>query len=226
MNTANGISSVMGAKKMKYAGMPMGMWALYRKSFQTHLTTVFGIDEKDAARITADAKPRYRDIVGRLPEFEKADRFKMNIVNCALLASFLLSMKEKPSVERLTDYYARAMMNAPTLWFCRISGRNKFSQKDIAGMKKTAALNAADRNPYSWNMEFLPYADGSGYEARFSKCGICTLMKELGLYELVPAMCRLDYAMSEASGVSEFVREYTLASGGPYCDCGYKKKVL
>ena len=33
-----------------------------------------------------------------------------------------------------------------------------------------------------------------------------------------------DYTMSEAGGVSEFVREYTLASGGPYCDCGYKKK--
>ena len=26
------------------------------------------------------------------------------------------------------------------------------------------------------------------------------------------------------AAVSEFVREYTLASGGPYCDCGYKKK--
>ena len=38
-------------------------------------------------------------------------------------------------------------------------------------------------------------------------------------------MCRLDYAMSEAGGASEFVRAYTLAGGGPYCDCGYKKKV-
>lgn len=26
------------------------------------------------------------------------------------------------------------------------------------------------------------------------------------------------------SGASNLVREYTLASGGPYCDCGYKKK--
>ena len=91
-------------------------------------------------------------------------------------------------------------------------------------MQATAALRAADRNPYSWNMELLPYADGSGYEARFSKCGICTLMKELGLFECVPAMCRLDYAMSKAGGASIFVRTYTLASGGPYCDCGYKKK--
>ena len=40
------------------------------------------------------------------------------------------------------------------------------------------------------------------------------------------AMCHLDYAMSDADGVTNFVRQYTLASGGPYCDCGYKKKRL
>ena len=34
----------------------------------------------------------------------------------------------------------------------------------------------------------------------------------------------LDHTMSEAGGASEFIRQYTLASGGPYCDCGYKKK--
>ena len=54
--------------------------------------------------------------------------------------------------------------------------------------------------------------------------GMCVLMKELGLYDLAPALCRLDYTMSEAGGVTNFVRQYTLASGGPYCDCGYKKK--
>ena len=73
-------------------------------------------------------------------------------------------------------------------------------------------------------MEFYEYPDGSGYEGRFTKCGICVLMKELGLYDLTPALCRLDYTMSEAGGVTNFVRQYTLASGGPYCDCGYKKK--
>jgi len=44
------------------------------------------------------------------------------------------------------------------------------------------------------------------------------------LYDLTPALCRLDYTMSEAGGVTDFVRQHTLASGGPYCDCGYKKK--
>ena len=109
-------------------------------------------------------------------------------------------------------------------WFCRKSGKKKFTEKDIAGMKATARLKAADRNPYSWNMELYPDPDGSGYEARFTKCGICELMRREGLYDLTPALCHLDYDMSEATGTSIFVREYTLASGGPYCDCGYKKK--
>ena len=209
---------------MKYVGMPVGMWALFARSFRTQLTEVFGCSE-DTARLAAKkAKTRYREIIARLPEFEKADRFKMNIVNCAMLGAFVLSMPQRPAVEPLTEYYARAMMTKPMKWFCRRSGKAKYTEKDIAGMKATAALRAADRNPYSWNMEFYEYPDGSGYEGRFTRCGICVLMKELGLYDLTPAMCRLDYTMSEAGGVTDFVRQYTLASGGPYCDCGYKKK--
>ena len=109
-------------------------------------------------------------------------------------------------------------------WFCRQNGKSQYSASDIRGMQETSALKAGDRNPYSWNMDLREYEDGSGYEAKFYTCGICTLMTELGLKHLIPAMCRLDYIMSEAGGVTNFVREHTLASGGPYCDCGYKKK--
>ena len=209
---------------MKYSGMPWGMWQLFRRSFQNNLGTVFGMDPENAARTTLNAEKKYRQIIGSLPEFEKGDRFKMNIVSCAMLAGFLLSLPQKPAVEQATKYYNDAMMILPMRRFCRMGGKRKFSRQDVQGMKATAALRAADRNPYSWNMEFLPYPDGSGYEARFSRCGICTLMKELGLFEYVPAMCRLDYAMSEAGGTTDFVRQYTLASGGPYCDCGYRRK--
>ena len=209
---------------MKYAGMPLGMWLLYRRSFRDHLVSVLGCTAREAKEISKKAKPRYREIIEKLPVFEKGDRFKMNIVNCAMLCAFLLSMDKRPRVEKLTDFYSKAMMTAPTRWFCRMSGKRKFTDADTQSMKQTAALRAADRNPYSWNMDFLPYPDGSGYEARFTKCGICALMKELGLLELTPAMCHLDYTMSEAGGASRFVRQYTLASGGPYCDCGYKKK--
>lgn len=128
------------------------------------------------------------------------------------------------NAQRLTDYYAKSMMTPPMRFFCRKSAKKKFTENDLAQMRFTEKLKAADRNPYSWNMDLSEYPDG-GYEARFTKCGICTMMKKLGLYDLTPAMCRLDYAMSEAGGGSDFVRKFTLASGGPYCDCGYKKKL-
>ena len=204
--------------------MPWGMWALFKKSFEERLTSVMHCHKDDAYRITANARKDYQRIINDLPEFEKGDRFKMNIISCAMLCSFILNLKEKPSVEQATEYYEKAMMIKPMKWFCRMMGKMKFSERDIEGMKKTAAFNAADRNPYSWNTEYLPYEDDSGYEARFHKCGICTLMKQLKLQEYIPAMCHLDYAMSDAGGVSDFIREHTLASGGPYCDCGYKKK--
>ena len=200
------------------------MWALFVRSFRAQLTHTLGYEKMEAKAIAEKAKPEYRRIIAGLPEFEKGDRFQMNIVNCAMLGAFILSMPRRPDVQQLTEYYARAMMTGPMKWFCRQSGKKKFTPGDIAGMQAAADLRAADRNPYSWNMDYLPYPDGSGYEARFSQCGICALMKQLGLYDLTPALCRLDYTMSEAGGASQFVRQYTLATGGPYCDCGYKRK--
>lgn len=66
---------------MKYIGMPFGMWTLFVPSFRNQLTAVFGYDTDTAKAITKKAKPKYRKIISELPEFEKGDRFKMNLVN-------------------------------------------------------------------------------------------------------------------------------------------------
>ena len=208
---------------MKYGGMPSAMWALFAASFRRQLTAIWGYDDGEAWAIMGKAKGKYREILKDVPEFERGDRFKTNLVNCAMLAAVVLCLPRRPDVESLTEYYETAMMTPLMNWFCRQSGKRKFTAKDTAGLQASAALNAADRNPYSWNFTYIPYPDGSGYEARFTKCGICALMEKLGLYDLTPALCHLDYSMSAAGGASNFVR-YTLASGGPYCDCGYQKK--
>lgn len=209
---------------MKWMEKPVAMWAVFVRSFREQLTAALGYEPAAARAITKQAKARYRAIIADLPAFEKGDRFQMNIVGCAMLAAFVLSMPRRPGVDQLTDYYAAAMMTPLMKKLCRMSGRRKFTPRDQAAMAATARFRAADRNPYSWNMAYLPYPDGSGYEARFSACGICVLMRKLGLYDLTPALCHLNYVMSDAGGASRFVRDYTLASGGPYCDCGYKKK--
>ena len=101
---------------MKYIGMPFGMWALFAPSFRKQLTAVFGYDADAAKAITKKAKPKYKAIIRDLPEFEKGDRFKMNLVNCAMIGAFILSMPKRPDVERLTVYYANAMMTNPMKW--------------------------------------------------------------------------------------------------------------
>ena len=103
----------------------------------------------------------------------------MNIVNCAMLGAFILSMPQRPEVDRLTDYYAKSMMTKPMQWFCRKSGKSKFTPKDIAAMKATAALKAADRFPLV-ERRFYRCSRRQRLRRTLCKCGICALMKELG----------------------------------------------
>ena len=90
---------------MKYIGMPMGMWLLFHRSFREEMVGVLGFSESAATETEKKALPKYKEIIAGLPEFEKADRFKMNIVNCAMLAAFYLNMQRKPTLEQMTEYY-------------------------------------------------------------------------------------------------------------------------
>ena len=105
---------------MKYAGMPAGMWLLFSGSFRKQLGSVLEYDARTAGEITSKAKVKYREIIASVPEFEKGDRFRMNLVNCAMLSAFLLSMPDRPTVEQATDYYRESMMTGPMKRFCRM----------------------------------------------------------------------------------------------------------
>ena len=130
---------------MKYIGMPAGMWLLFRNSFRNNLTAVLGFSKSEAAEITEKALLEYKRIIGRLPEFEKGDRFKMNIISCATLCAFILSMPEKPEPDKMTDYYREAMMTGAMKWFCKTKGKDKFTEKDLAGMKYNEQMQAAEQ---------------------------------------------------------------------------------
>lgn len=65
------------------------------------------------------------------------------------------SMPELPEVEAATEYYKQSMMTGFMQWFCRTGGKKKFSESDIEAKKEIAKFKAGDRNPYSWNMEFM-----------------------------------------------------------------------
>ena len=90
---------------MRWTGMPFGMWGLFAGSFQKQLTAVLGYDAATARAITKKAKPKYKEIIAKLPKFEKGDRFQLNIIGCAMLGAFVLCMPKRPDAEALTVYY-------------------------------------------------------------------------------------------------------------------------
>ena len=50
---------------MRWTGMPMAMWAVFARSFQTQLTAVLGYDAATAKQITKTAKPKYKEIIAK-----------------------------------------------------------------------------------------------------------------------------------------------------------------
>lgn len=92
---------------MKYGFMPKLMWTAYKGSFKKQLTETLGEAEPD--KVMKSAHEKYKGILSAVNEFEKGDRFLVNILSCAMLSSVLLSLKKEYSVEQVRVFYRRAM---------------------------------------------------------------------------------------------------------------------
>ena len=183
---------------------------VYKKfNKKAHIDDVsFSIPEKSVVGIVGETGIGKTEMLKMICGFIKPDRGSIEYDEYKMGKEYYKSISYMPEIDKLNINLTVAEY---LKFYC-----------DLYNISKIDTENRIDE--LLDFVELYEYKDRSGYEARFTKCGICTLMKEYGLFDLVPAMCRLDYAMAEAGGASEFVREYTLASGGPYCDCGYKRK--
>lgn len=205
---------------MKYGFLPRAMWLCFRGSFGRELYRMSNADRKT---VMSRAAKRYSEILAPVPEFEKDDRFLINILSAAMLAAVYLSLPEKPSVKQVENFYHHAMTdNAMMKLFLKKGGNyTEKAQAKLAWQASDSAGRAA-KNPYTWAFTFEPGEDINSYSAIFTSCGIKHLFETLEISEITPAMCTYDYDMAEVSG-SIFTREYTLAGGGPCCDCHYRK---
>ena len=205
---------------MKYGFMPKLMWAACKGTFKKQLTET--LREESPGEVMKSAHKKYKEILADVDEFEKGDRFLINILSCAMLSSVLLSVKNKYTVEEVRAYYRNAMCEN----FITKSAATKsksYTEKGRAKLKEQAKKSEKNTNPYSWKFTVEDGETINQYTATFYTCGICYLMTKLGLKEYISAMCTLDYDMA-AMNNTVFTREYTLAGGGKYCDCHYDHK--
>lgn len=201
--------------------MQHAMWTVFGGSFKRAIQTV--LSENDAGSVMKCAQRKYKEILGGIDEFDKDSRFLVNILSCALLSAVLLSVEKKYDVETIRIYYRTAMCNKVMRRFVK-SERN-YTPKGRAALKACAERSRSITNSYDWRFTVEDGKTINQYTATFTMCGICTLMNKLGLSEYISAMCAFDYDMA-AMNNTKFTREFTLASGGPYCDCHYDHQVI
>lgn len=92
---------------MKYGFLEKMMWTGYKGTFRKQLTET--LREPDPKAVMKAAHKKYKEILADVTEFDKDDRFIINILSCAMLASVLLTVKNKYSVEEVRAYYRGAM---------------------------------------------------------------------------------------------------------------------
>lgn len=204
---------------MKYGILPRGVWALYKRSFQNALASI--VNEPDPEGVMRKAHKEYRAILDGVDEFDRDDKFIVNILSCSMLVAVLRNMSKLCDVETARIYYEAAMDNALSRYI--VTHTKTYTAKGQTAMKQRAERSQEILNPYSWRFTYEAGESVNEYTAIFSTCGICHLMKQLGMEQYTPAMCAYDYPMN-AMANTEFTRQYTLAGGGPYCDCHYKHK--
>lgn len=168
------------------------------------------------------AKREYRAILADIPEFDRDDRFLVNILSAAMLAAVYLNLPEKPELPAMTKYYGSAMTENAVMGYF-LEKQDHYTSKAQSQLARQAEKSQTRNNPYSWKFRYEAGPDINSYSAYFDTCGILHLLQKLGIPEVIPAMCAYDYDMA-ALGGSEFTREQTLAGGGACCDCHYRKK--
>jgi len=90
-------------------------------------------------------------------------------------------------------------------------------------MSKEAALRVANRpeklHPFDWVIDYRNI-DNDNFEIDIKSCGFIEYAKKYGGVNMLPAICQVDYLISNLMGVG-FERSQTLGAGGCMCDCKY-----
>ncbi len=198
--------------------VPAIEWNLFSGSFEKNLSL---FDIANPKEVMKKAKAKYFTIIKDIPSFRKNGILLTTLLNATILASVYLSLPQRFGVKLVEEYYKNSMNNHVMKLMLR---KNKNFKKGYqCNLEKISIRSQKATNPYTWRFKFVKGKTLDSYDAIFDKCGICVLYKQLGIFEIVPALCSYDYDMAKQTN-SIFTRAFRLANGDDVCDCHYEKR--
>lgn len=190
-------------------------WAFLKRSMLATLP-VLGIEEPRA--FYKRARAIYRREMARLPEYGEGDVLKLNLAHAVMLGSIFEACDPKPDIDTLTRFYHDLLLNS-SLLRKGMAKRDMLAPKEVRRQVEIGKRSQRATHPFTWQFA-VEVEDEDRFTATFCRCGIYDYLKSRGMAHIVPAMCAVDYSMSEVSN-HLFLRDSTLATGGDVCDCHY-----
>lgn len=196
------------------------MWKTFEGSFAKAAASRLGIE--NPTPLMESAKQKYYEILADVDDFKRGDNYVYSILSCAMLCSVLLACEQKPTVEDVQDFYRDAMITNRTLRRYA-KHTDAYTEQGRANLKKQAAQSLHNASPFGRSFTVSDGDNINKYTATVYSCGICHLMKQLDLFEYVPAICNLYYDLAAINN-TVFTRDHTIADGANNCDCHYNHR--
>jgi hypothetical protein len=178
--------------------------------------------------VLKESRREYEALIPMIPDIGgKKNPSETNLIKSAQSLALYRALKShgKTAGEagRLIYEFVEAQLNSLPRWILLLLGRWRFTRYNLNKLKKQAVESQKRRYPEDWVFTFL---DGDGKEFDFgrdySECAIYKFLHAQGADELVPYLCRTEFAVSRAFGMG-LVRTMTIAEGGKKCDPRFKR---
>jgi len=157
-------------------------------------------------------------------EFEDIGRsmFSTNYIYAPGYVAFYTSM-EKAGLKRHECDVLMLKMNEKMLTTVPAFLMHAVGKTYYRNMSKEAALRVKNRpkelHHFDWDIDYRNI-DKDNFEIDIKSCGFIEYTRKYGGENMLPAICQVDYLISNLMGVG-FDRSQTLGTGGCMCDCKY-----
>jgi hypothetical protein len=202
----------------------------FDKTFGKHgqRTLVQHYGDDLAGQILSETRREYEALIPKIPNVGgKENPNERALIQCtwALALHRVLKSRGKTADETGRVFYegAEAMLRSIPGPLRYIGGRWQFTRFNMNKLKKQASESRKRLYPDDWVWSFVQ-GDGKEFDWGLdnTECAVVKFFHNQGADELVPYMCRLDFAMSKAMGMG-MTRTTTLAEGGEKCDFRFKR---
>lgn len=180
-----------------------------------------------AAELLAAARLGLTELAPRVPLTRPGDLLRANLYAAAAMLALGRAMRkdgfgdgEIAAVAREAALGRLDECPGPLL---RLVGRARFTRHHQRLLARAAKLSQRRDYPGAWVFDAVP-GDGAefGWGVDYRRCPILDLYRAEESEDLMPAVCAIDFAISERMG-DGLVRRTTLASGGDRCDFRYTR---